>query len=105
MNCLFSTVLPKATALKLTEMLSLVSLPLTKGMSAAGRVDPHYLQILYLQIHLLTKISNPQINTCSTFVVIHGCAEWQKEKSELPNVPVPAKVEQGHVLPALFQLM
>lgn len=70
-------------------MLKLVSLPQTKGMAVAGTAEPRYLQILYLQIHLLAKIRNLPINICCTFVVVCGCEEWQK-KFELPNVYVPS---------------
>ena len=51
------------------------------------RVDPHYLQIPYLQIHLLiTFIFNPKINTSSVFLVIYGHVHVQSgKKFELPS--------------------
>lgn len=47
------------------------------------------LQILYLQIHLLKFICNPQINICSASVVLNGHA-LSDETFKLPNVHVPS---------------
>lgn len=62
--------------------------------------NPHYSQIPYLQIHLLTKIDlYPQINTRGTLVTIHRHAQGGK-KFEAPKAHLPANIKQGEALPS-----
>ena len=57
--------------------------------------------MLYLQIHLLTKICNPKISTCGTFLIT--CGHMQScEKFESSDMNVPSEVKQGSALPSCF---
>ena len=73
----------------------------SKLLRESGTVDPHYLQILYVQICLLVKtyLYNAQISSCSTvrpFVDTHSGGKF-----ELLTCMFPAQV--GDALPSCFR--
>ena len=76
-------------SLFLDYILSSLSLPTPeKGASWGFTVNSHYLQILYLRIHLATKAYlSPQIHTEGACTAFHEQAQGD-EKFELPDAQV-----------------
>ena len=66
-------------------------------------VEPHYQQILYLQVHQLKLICNSKINTCSIFMVICRHSQRKKKMSHL-TVCFQLREEKRPHSAFLFQL-
>ena len=63
--------------------------------------DAHYSHILYLWVHLHTKIYLWRKNTCSAFSVIGRWAQ-NSEKFESPNMHIPSWGPRSDTLPCYF---
>lgn len=65
----------------------------------AGTAEPHYLQLVSLQVHLLPEIYSSLPDQYLGYLCSHLWTRVEQEnKFELPSVPVLAEMEQGNAL-------